>query len=666
MFDVTSLKNAIDLTYIPKEEWKTKYIGKGYRNSCYVVNGKDGIAVLFGYDINGTPKTFYFNHKSKVKYRVKYDTPEKDIFGNFVETKTFNNVYDRKKWLDSAQGIFVVEALRPEQEILLELFHENILDNDFNIQSMRTFYLDIETEISARFENPKDARQRINMITVFDSETKKFITWSLQHADINFQEDPLNKMPKDMFEFREFRDNEYVMLEDFINWWADNYPDVVTAWNGKAYDYPYIVRRIENIFGEDAAKKLSPVGRYRIMEVNHDNKRAIVGADIEVEISGIFLADDLILYRNKFNVKPALDGGYSLDNVGEAEEQGHKIHYSGTLKDLYEKDYQKFYEYNVRDVDLLKKIEDNCKLIPLSRQIVSFGICNYDTIYGSISYLIGSLTAFSRLKMGGVIFQSYLNEKQEKQAYSGAYVFPPKIGRYNKGVAVVDVNSLYPSTIRAINISPETYVGKVLQKNSISYDEAIDLETTECEEFVLITPSGKSKSLTKAELVELCKTKCIFSKNNTLFLKHSVKQGIVSAWCDHFYAMRKATKKEMQHLEQMLYEKKIPAEKIRETEIKIENLNNKQMALKIMLNSIYGIMGTTFSPIGNVNLAQTITRNGIFCNISTGEYVTNFLLNKFDKNNLNQNNKENRDKTALILAGDTDSGHYTTKIYIKR
>lgn len=125
---------------------------------------------------------------------------------------------------------------------------------------------------------------------------------------------------------------------------------------------PYLTRRIENVLGKEAAKRLSPVGRYFIKEVNHANKRADAGADIDVAIAGLFNADCLTLYRDKFMVaKP--DGGFSLDNIGEHEGLGHKIHYQGTLRDLYTRDYQRFYEYNVRDVDLLKRIDDKCKLV---------------------------------------------------------------------------------------------------------------------------------------------------------------------------------------------------------------------------------------------------------------------------------------------------------------
>lgn len=650
------LENTIDLSDIPSETWR-KYIGPGYRNCCYLVDEhRNGKIILFGYDKAGNPQTFSMPHTSWIKYRVKYETDEKDIYGNCVATKYFKNVFERKKYLDSMAGIHVVESLRPEAECLRNLFDKDALDPDFNTQPFRIFYLDIETEISETFMKPKDALNRINMITVYDTLTEKFYTWSLKPAEINFKEEPLSGMDKSMFVFKSFSNSEANMMEDFLRWWESNYPDVVCGYNSQAYDIPYIVRRIENIFGEKDAERLSPVGKYRIREVNHANARANISAEIEVEISGIFSADELVLYRDKFKIKPALDGGYTLSNVGEAEGCGRKIAYTGTLKNLYEKDYQKFYEYNVRDVDLLKRIEEKCKLIPLARRVAGAGLMNYETIYTSISYLIGSLASFAKTQMNGVIFQSYIGEKKEGQSYEGAYVFQPIPGLYKGGIATIDFNSLYPSTIRAVNISPETYIGKVepreaplgAEPSSWSFTDSIELSKyPDNAKFTLIPPGSKScMDLTAGQLKKLCETKCIFTRNNTLFLKHSVKQGVVSAWCKHFYALRKSAQKKQHKKELAIYNKEITdPDKVKKTMVEIENLYNLQLTLKIMLNSVYGIMGTAHSPIGNPDLAQTITRTGKFCNISASNYIKEYFKKKYGID----------DDYICTISGDTDS-----------
>lgn len=373
---------------------------------------------------------------------------------------------------------------------------------------------------------PVDATNRINMITIYDSKTDKYYTWSLFDAKVEFHDftekidwydiekafkdakgedsirfttlegneidvekfdvnraindkqiivrvthNPLCDMPKEKFWFKSFNNDEYIMMENFLEWYEDNCPDVINGWNVKAYDVPYIVRRIERLFGnpdgstspfsKKQASRLSPIGRYFVKDVNHENSRADVSAEIEVTLKGVFIADELIFYRDKFGVsKP--DGGFGLSNIGQVEGLGRKVEYDGSLKDLYLKDFQKFYEYNVRDVDLVRRIDDKCKLIRLARQLTSFGLSDYNKIYGSIAYLIGSVRSFAKTQMGGRVFPTYLPEKKQMNGFEGAFVFPTRPSIYRGGIGVIDFASLYPSCIRALNASPETYVGKVL------------------------------------------------------------------------------------------------------------------------------------------------------------------------------------------------------------
>lgn len=197
--------NAIDLSDIPKSEWRKSYIGKGYRYACYMIDHeRTGNIMFFGYDLEGNPKTFRCPHKSWIKYNVKYDTDERDVYGRYVMTKTFNSSSLRRKYLESCDGVNIVECFRPESEFLHEMFDDCVLDDDFNTQPMRIHYLDIETEISDQFMPPSQADNRVNMITVYDSKTEKYYTWSLEHAEIDFKEDPLKDYPKDKFVFMNF------------------------------------------------------------------------------------------------------------------------------------------------------------------------------------------------------------------------------------------------------------------------------------------------------------------------------------------------------------------------------------------------------------------------------------------------------------------------------
>lgn len=667
--------NAIYLDDVPKEQWKNYGIGRGYRSIIYTTDhDKNGKIILLGFDIDGNPATYIFPWKSYVKYKVKYKTDERDIYDNYVATKYFNNKQYRDAYVKEMDGNLVVECLKPEQEFAHFMWDFDVLDTSFNKQTLRVHSLDIETEISEQFEKPADARNRINMITIHDSLTDKFYTWSLEHAEIDFKEEPLCNMPKDRFVFFEFYNNEERMLEHFLSWYEDNYPDVNYGWNTKAYDIPYLVRRIENVLGKNDAKRLSPVGRYFIKEVNHDNERADVSAEIEVDIAGLFIADGLVLYRDKFGIgRP--DGGFSLDNIGEYEGLGHKIKYDGTLKDLYLKDYQKFYEYNVRDVDLCKRINDKNQMIALARQITSFGLTGYGAIYSSISYLIGSVIAFARTEFNGKIFQSYLPTKHNFDGFEGAFVFPTVQGIYKNGVGTIDFASLYPSNIRSINASPETYVGKVIIRRKDEHGLQLPLnldkepmfdvfdDKVTSDPFIigyaLKLPNGKLKDIKLEQIRELIKQKCIYTANNTLFLKHEIKWGVIAKWCEYFYNLRKQTKKKELKCFHTLHGKdadKLTKAEIRQLETDEQNYHTVQLGIKAMINSIYGCMGTKFSPIANPDMAQSVTRQGRFCNQATAKFIHKRFMELYGA----------PEDYVLAISGDTDSSISRTKIRIKR
>ena len=714
-------EDYIDLTNVDPKKYK-EIFGKGYRYCCYKTEHQHGQILFFGYDVNGNPQNYKIPHKSHIKYNVKYKTNEKDIFGRYVETRYFDTAKQRANYLNGfSNKNLIIECLPPQNEFLHQYFDEYALDESFNTYPLRIQYYDIETEISDDgFEGASTARQRINMITIYDTKTEKYYTWSLQPVTPDFSDEYdengnlvneccLKNTPLDKFViFDFFDDSEVRMLRHFLDWFEHNTCDIFCGFNSQSFDLGYILNRIERVLGDPdkvdnkpdnprerwsaVTKRFSPVGIIRERHNNLDNERANKQAEYLYDVDGIFSADLLVLYRDKYKRNQPLDGGNGLDNIGEVECGIHKIHYKGSkapdgtvihsLKDLYLKDWNRFYKYNVMDVEVLRRVEEKVKTIPLSRAITSSGLSNYDAIYSSIGYLIGSLIMFSKTQMG-TTFISYVPEKKQTIPYEGAFVFDVSPGLYTGGVATVDFNSLYPSSIRAMNLSPETYVGKISRfpiedpkMEFFTKEPPIDLNGTDIieglfeteeekdynlryakkygavvadrdmEQFYLLPANGShQKVITRKQLDEILETKCIFTRNNTLFLKHSVKQGVVSGWCKHFYALRKKTKKLMQSLEMDVYNKKVPEDQIASVEKKIANLNDRQQSIKIMINSIYGICGTSFSPIYNPYIAQSITRTGKFCNLSAAKYISKVFKERYNLN----------DSYVYQNGGDTDS-----------
>ena len=590
-----------------------------------------------------------------------------DAYGFPIAQEIFDNVAKRRTWVNAWKKRQdycqkqIVQNQDPCDEFMQSIFWQEAQEESFNKGFQRVFFIDIETEVSETSLLPWKAIDKMLMITILDSKDWKFYTWSLK---------PCKPLDDENHIVYDFNDDEHEMLKHFLYFWASNYPDVVCGWNSRWYDMPYIVRRIENVLGPAKARFLSPLEDYRIVHEKSDKKdengKWIEKDDIEwVDIKGVFQADEMILYSKKFQVKAALDGGYGLSNVGLAEGLGSKVAYETTIKDLYLTDWQKFYEYNVRDVDLLAEIEKKCKLIPLARTVSGFGLVNYDYIYQSAPYLVPTISIFCKKHRENMIFNSYANNFREKVKFEGAWVIPPVVGRYMYGTATVDFNSLYPSAMRMMNLSIETYVGRIddgysgeggldndwMTRGGIDgypddYVFKLIIDRVDMKDEII-------KEIDAKTLKHLLDTKLIICPTNmTLFLKHEVKRGVIADWAEVFFNRRKATKGEMFKCDKAAEKCQDPVEK--ETLLtRMENLHNLQYALKICLNSIYGALSTTGCPfLHSIGLAQSVTRAGRFCNYNGRNFYKNWLKEQYNID----------DNYPVTASGDTDSTIFDTYI----
>ena len=608
---------------------------------------------------------------SEIARSVKVDAYGKpvvqEVFDNGAKRRTWINAWKRRPDYCANQ---IVQCLDPCDEFMQQVFWQEAHEESFNKGFQRVFFLDIETEVSETSLMPHKAVDKIIMITVYDNKTEKYYTWSLRRCKCI--DDGQHVL------YDDFGQDERQMLGSFMDFWMENYPNVVCGWNSRWYDMPYIVRRLENLFGKARTRFISPLEDYRIVHEKSDKKdengKWIEKEEIEwVDVKGLFQADDLVLYSKKFGVKQALDGGYGLSNVGLAEGLGSKVAYETTLKDLYLTDWQKFYEYNVRDVELLYEIEKKCKLIPLARTVVGFGLTNYDYIYQSAPYLVPTINIFTMKHREDMVFNTYANNFRPKDPFEGAWVIDPVVGRYAYGTATDDYNSLYPSCMRMMNLSIETYVGRIddgyageggldnqwMQNGGIDgypEDYKFKLVIDRCD---MDVPQERwvdvptMKKLLNERLI-ICPT------NGTLFLKHEVKHGILADWAGVFFDRRKATKKEMFKCDTAADKCEDPVEK-EKLLTRVENLNNMQQALKIVLNSIYGSLGTTGCPfLHPIGLAQSVTRAGRFCNFNGVNFYKQWLKENYDVG----------PDYVPICGGDTDSFFMNieavTKDFIKR
>lgn len=618
----------------PIHKYDLSNVGHGYRNVCWIppsnFKGRTGVGKikLFGYDKNGNDAEFTFPFYPSVKYEVKQHTTEKDLYGKNVATKWFDDTQSQRAWCEAMEGkAKIISKYPPEQEFLINVFHKYVFDDDFNHQRIRTHYIDIEVAIENEFPEPELAKYPINLITVYDSYEKQFHSWALGTVE--------NTITDFTVDLRTFS-SESELLVDYLNWHIANYPSILSGWNTKFFDITYIVQRMENVLGKENARRYSPIGKYRMREDKKNYGKKFIA------VSGISNLDMLFLYRDKFQIKASLDGGYGLDNVANEEIDDAKMHYDGSMLDFYKKNFQKFWEYNVQDVNLVVKLDEKLKLTSIARKITSFGCSPLESIYTTISYIVASLDIFSRNTFNKVFlsYSSSATRGKDVEQYEGAFVFPTFAGLYLQGVGTVDVNSLYPNTARSLNLSPETMIGMVTRVEHANGEEST---------YSITFTSGQVKEITQAEFDRILKETCILSRNNVLFAKHEVKKGIFSEWCGNFFTMRKGYKKRKakaeEQLDELLKSDKVDEARKRELETEVELNHTTQYALKILINSAYGTLGTTFSPLYDTKLAEAITLGGQFCNRSTSKFLNNYFHEHYGTD----------ENFNITISGDTDS-----------
>jgi DNA polymerase elongation subunit (family B) len=256
--------------------------------------------------------------------------------------------------------------------------------------------------------------------------------------------------------------SERRLLDTFLEFWKKIDPDIVTGWNVGGFDIAYLHNRISKVLSPKDAKRLSPVSIINERQYRQHNKMIT-----EYEPVGIEVLDYLELYK-KFTYSQ--QESYRLDHIAFVELGERKLDYSEveSLHQLYKTDYQKFIEYNIKDVELVDKLEDKMKLIDQALTIAYDAKVNFSDV-------------FTQVRLWDTLIHNYLlerniaippKESQSKDAqFAGAYVKDPQVGMH-KWVMSFDLNSLYPHLIMQYNISPDTFVEGEYQ--DVSLDKIID------------------------------------------------------------------------------------------------------------------------------------------------------------------------------------------------
>ena len=528
--------------------------------------------------------TLFVPSKKKTKYQT--------LQGHYVEPVQPGYVRDCREFIskyENVEGFKICGNERYIYQYISDKYSEDEIK--FDISKIKLVTLDIEVASENGFPDVESAAEEVLLITLQDYTTKQIITWG---------KGKFNNTQKNV-NYKLFSD-EYSLLNDFIYWWIDNTPEVVTGWNSKLYDIPYIVRRLDRVLGEKLMKRLSPWGLVTEDETYISGRKHIC-----YDIGGISQLDYLDLYK-KFTYKA--QESYRLDHIVSVELNQKKLDHSefDTFKDFYTKGWQKFVEYNIVDVELVDRLEDKMKLIELALTMAYDAKVNYEDVFFQVR--MWDTIIYNYLKKRNIVIPP--KERSDKDSkYAGAYVKEPIPGVYEYVVSF-DLNSLYPHLIMGYNISPETLVDE--KHPSVTVDKILNHE-------IDFEPYKE---------YAVCANGAMYRKDVRGFLPELMEK---------IYEDRTIYKKKMLEAKQQ-YEKK----NTKELEKEIARCNNIQMARKIQLNSAYGAIGNQYFRYFKLANAEAITLSGQVA-IRWIESKMNTYLNKLLKT-------QNVD---YVIASDTDS-----------
>jgi len=551
--------------------------------------------------------------RRKIEYRPTFyllsqeQTDTRTLNGDFVKPIQPGNISECRDFLkryESVDNFPVFGNNRYEYAFIADTFADDIL---WDVNKVSIAYLDIEVGSENGFPEPRDAAEEITAITI-----------KLKGNYFVFGCGDYSKHRDDVH-YAKCRD-ELDLIRRFLDFWARFHPDVISGWNIKTFDIPYLVNRITKILGESEAKKLSPWNYLDKREAYFMNREHMI-----YDIVGVATLDYIELYR-KFTY--AQQESYRLDNIAHVELGEKKLDFSEfeTLHQLYKQDYQKFIEYNIKDVELVEKLEDKMKLIELALTLAYDNKVNYDDVFTQVR--MWDAIVYNYLKRKNVVIPQ-MKRGDKKTAYEGAYVKEPLLGMHN-WVASFDLNSLYPHLIMQYNISMESLIEPAKYTDEMKDfigNKRINVDT-------LLSQQIDTTALKKMGVT--------LTPNGQLF---SIKeQGVMPEIMDSMYKDRTRYKKLALEAKKKIETVLEDNNQVKYLENQISRYNNLQLAKKVTLNSAYGALGNQYFRFFDTRIAEGIT--------TAGQLSIRWIEQKINKymNVLLKTGNED-----YVIASDTDS-----------
>lgn len=539
----------------------------------------------------------YDDDGKKISHRIKYkptlylkskkqNTTWKSLDGVPVDPIQFSSMSELRDFKKTYRDVPDFKLYGNERHI--HAFIQGQFPNEipYDRRLIDIASLDIETSFGDGFPEVDNPVNEILTIAFKSSKDNIYRVWGLKPYD-----EEKTELKHLNIEYRQFT-NESSMLEAFIEYWStpDNTPDVITGWNTRFFDIPYMISRMAFLLGEEKVRSISPWRKIERKDI-----RVQGSVRTTFDIMGIQHLDYMELFK-KFAYTYGNQESYSLNHISSVVLGEKKLDYSevGSLRDLYDADYQMFVDYNIKDVELIERMEEKLGLITLVMTMAYLGGVNYQDTLGTCA--IWDSIIFRRLARSKIA--TIPSEEKTSEAFPGGYVKDPHVGMHD-WVMSFDLNSLYPNLIVQYNMSPETILGM---------------------------PGAEGAT----------------ASNGAVFSK--AKKGIIPEIVEELYAKRVTVKNEMLEAKTKLETiSKRQRKEYQVTSGQVARLETLQTAIKILLNSLYGAMGNKHFRYFDLRIASGITMTGQSV-IKHGEKCVNAFLDNFIG--------ESKDR---VIAMDTDS-----------
>lgn len=566
------------------------------------------------YKVQFSPKLFINCDSAKGTHRSIYGHPTQEIqFDTIKEAKDFIKQYENTKGIElGGQHNFVLQYI------------SSAFDHDikFDANKISAWSLDIETKLPTNdvgeitgFPDTATANAEITVISMQKiSDGRMYVFASKPY--------PSKEKPgcTQYFNCGSERD----LLKQFIQFWESEGVDVITGWNIERFDIPYIVNRCLSVVGEAVTKKLSPWGKVSTEEKFISNS---FGGEKETiaKIMGVSILDYMAVYK-KFTF--GTHESYSLNAIAKEELDAEKLDHSEfkDFNDFYENGFKKYIDYNIRDTELVRNLELKLRLLDTIYHMSYMAKVNYNDVFGPVK--TWDALIYNNLIAKGLTIPIKEVNDGDNRSIVGAYVKDPIPGLYD-WVVSFDATSLYPSIMMSLNISPDTYQGR-------NTEYLLDISDV---------ISGKRKLKPIGENSAISPIGSEFSRE---------KKGFLPSMIEELMADRKATKRKMLDTEQLKENSTSSTEKTKLGD-EIAALDSRQMAIKLLLNSLYGACANQWFRFYNTNVAESITL--------AGQYFLQTIEARVDAT-FNDMFKTKNEKYLMYI--DTDSLYFNLGPVVKK